>query len=41
MMPTIRGYGHRWGLSFPQEKGVSKMGPRGKLFMDINLNPHS
>jgi hypothetical protein len=26
------------GDEFPQERGVSKRGPRGKLFMGINSN---
>jgi hypothetical protein len=35
-MSTVGGYGQRWGLIFPQEKRVSKRGPRGKLIMGIN-----
>ena len=39
MMPAVGGHGHRWRMSFPQKKGVSKRGARRKLFMGINSNP--
>ena len=35
-MSAVGGYGHIWGIHFPQEKRVSKRGPRGKLIMGIN-----
>jgi hypothetical protein len=36
VIPTAGEYGKRWGMSFPQEKRVSKRGPKGKLIMGIN-----
>jgi len=37
-MPTTRGNGKIWGLSFPQDKGVPKRGPRGEFCIGINPN---
>ena len=37
VMPIVEEYGKRWGLSYPQEKRVSKRGPRGKMIMVITL----
>jgi hypothetical protein len=38
--PSFGEYGQRWGLSYPQEKSVSKRGPKGRLIMGINPNPY-
>jgi hypothetical protein len=36
-MPIVGGHGKRWGMIFPQEKGVSKRVPKGKVCMGLKL----
>jgi hypothetical protein len=44
VIPTVGGYGQRWGMINPQERGMPRECLRGvqggEIFMGINSNPH-